>query len=138
MITIRRTKDIFVIDKTLTRHLWDWWGINKPDWTTSKSYWWYGYDKYGWMSYAALRVHDEESMYLGPTYVKQEYRGQGLQTKFLAKRIVFAKQLGFKKLLSSTSIDNYPSSNNLIKHKFYLREPWFGIEAGSLYWQKDI
>jgi GNAT superfamily N-acetyltransferase len=138
MITIRKTKDIFAIDKSLTRHLWDFWGVPKPDWTTSKSYWWYGYDKYGWMAYAALRVHDEESMYLGPTYVKQEYRGKGIQNKFLAKRIAFAKELGFKKLLSSTSIDNYPSSNNLIKNKFYLRPAWFGIEPGSLYWQKDI
>ena len=138
MANIQRTNDVFAVDKTLTKHLRDFWGIPRPDWLTSKSYWWVVYSGQNWIGYSAFRIHDEESVYLGPTFVKAEHRGKGLQKILINKRVNMAKKMGFQKIITSTLMTAYSSSNNLIKCKFHLRPAWFELESETLYWQRDI
>lgn len=133
-LKIRRVKNIFRINKTLTSHLKISWRIEKPTWYTPKHFWWTVTYKGEWVGYAGARIHDEETLYIGPTYIKNEYRGKGLQKRLIMARIRFAKKNGFKKLISSTNWDNYWSSNNLIKCGFFLIKAWDNINEVGLYW----
>lgn len=135
-LRIRRVKNIFKIDSSLTRDLKEYWGVESPGWNDSQHWWWVVFDGNKWVGYGGLRVHDAESVYSGPTYIKQEYRGQGLQFKLLKLRLRFAKKLGFSHILSSTSCDNFHSNNNLIKAGFHLIKGW--IEEEGLYWRHSL
>src|ERR1019366_3836721 len=121
-------KDIFSIDNTLTRSLSDNFGLSVPDWTCPQMYWFVIFDNKQWVGYAALRVHDAITLYSGPTYIKPDFRGQGLQVKLLKKRINLAKKLGYSRIISSTYYHNYPSNNSLIKCGFRLICPWLEQE----------
>ena len=137
-LTYKLVKDVFGVDKSLTRNLWDNFGIGPDTWLVPANYWYVVFDKKDWVAYSGMRVHDNISCYCGPSYVKLEYRGNNLQKKLLRKRIRLAKKMGYTKLLSSTFMDNYPSNNSLISCGFKLVEAWADKSEHSLYWAKEI
>lgn len=139
MIKIRRVKNIFSVDEELTKHIYVYWGL-KPqgDWATPHFWYWVAYDKEQWIAYAALRSHSDEILYAGPAFVKEGYRGKGLQKRLLKARIRFSKKIGYKRVISSTDTDNIWSSNSLITCGFKLIPPWEGISPKGLFWEKII
>lgn len=134
--------DIFSVDKTLTRNLYDNFGVTAPDWSSPQTHWYVIFYKKEWVGYACIRHHSRNEIdsvcYFGPTYIKLQFRGQGLQTKLIKRRLKLAKRLGYTKGISSTLTDNYPSCNSLIKCGFKLIKPWLNQEYNSLYWEKIL
>jgi RimJ/RimL family protein N-acetyltransferase len=66
-----------------------------------------------------------------------KYRGQGLQTRLIRARIVAARRMGLKHLVTYTVPWNPASGNALIRKGFKLYSPatrWGG--AGAAYWSR--
>lgn len=140
-LIVRKVKNIFDISDDLTNNLQELWGVNKPNWLTPVHYWWVVFDITDknnpvWVGYGAARIHDQVTLYVGPTFIKEEYRGLGLQKKLLKTREKFAKKTGFSVLISSTNCDNIWSGNNLIRCGFTQRKPWDELSQHGLYWEK--
>lgn len=77
--------------------------------------------------------------YLKRAYVIREYRGQGLQLRFLEVREAKAREIGYRMLVSECAGDNDPSSQNFAKAGFSVTEPeqcWG--EVGSTYFVKRL
>jgi GNAT superfamily N-acetyltransferase len=138
-VEIKQVKDIFAVDKSLTKHLWEYWQITQDNWLSPQSYWFVIFDGDEWIAYGAARVHNITSIYLGPTYVKENYRGQGLQVKLIKRRIRLAKRLGHTKVISSTFTNNFASINNLIECRFKMVKTWLSEpEPHTLYWERPV
>lgn len=85
-----------------------------------------------------MRILDKDSVYIGPTFIEPMARGCGLQARLIEVREVFARKMGYTKVLSCTHPTNIYSSNNLIRCGYHLIKPWDGIWPDELYWQKDL
>jgi predicted GNAT family acetyltransferase len=72
-------------------------------------------------------------------WVKKQHRGQGLQKKLIKIRLNAAKKNNCYIVITYTTKDNCPSSNNLISQgfKLYLPEYEYGGKE-MLYWNKLI
>lgn len=71
--------------------------------------------------------------------VYKEYRGFGLQRRFIKIRENFAAKNGYNRVITYTSYDNIPSANNLIRSGYLLYIPpqeW-GVRHG-LYFERYI
>jgi hypothetical protein len=72
---INDCKIINFLDKK-TKIDWEWLG-SPPDW-------WFGvFIKKKLIGYGGLRPINEEILYSGPTFINEEYRGNGLQKKLI-------------------------------------------------------
>jgi GNAT superfamily N-acetyltransferase len=74
--------------------------------------------------------------YLCRVGVLPEFRGHGLQRRFIRVREAHARRTGYAGLVTDTTA-NLPSANNLIRAGFVLFEPkapW--AFANTLYWRK--
>ena len=124
------------LDKEIVDHIFKW-NLNWPRFSMERYYWIVYDEKDNWVGYASLGKYNDTSLYCGPTYIKPEYRGNGLQLKLLEIRERFAKKMEFKQLLSCTELENVISSNNLIKRKFTLIDA-IDKEYKCLYWKKEL
>ncbi len=135
-------KNVFDLEPEIVKHIETHFNASIQAWDSPKYYIYVCYDKNDWIGYGCLRHHESNEThsiaYSGPTFVKTPYRGQGLQTLMIKKRIRLAKKLGYHKLISSTFMDNYPSCNSLIKCGFRLIGPWSVPEPDSLYWERVL
>jgi GNAT superfamily N-acetyltransferase len=77
--------------------------------------------------------------YLCRSGILKAHRGLGLQTRLIRVRERQAKLLGWRLLVTDTSILNPASSNNLVKRGFriFIPEKKWGY-VGTLYWQKKL
>lgn len=75
--------------------------------------------------------------YLKRTGVLQSHTGHGLQRRLIRMRESYARKQGWTTIITDTSRDSLPSSNNLIKagYKLYEPETPWGV-PGALYWRK--
>lgn len=124
---------------TITNHIQPYWLVSEKDLMTYRVLVVYSGD--AWAGYACIRTHTKDAnfCYLGPTFVKPEFRGFGLQTYLIKRRIIEARKRGYIRAVSSTFWDNLPSNNNLIRCGFHLIESWHPEpEPRTLYWEKDI
>jgi RimJ/RimL family protein N-acetyltransferase len=70
-------------------------------------------------------------------WVHKDYRGQGLQKKMIKLRLKSA--FGCNVAVTYTTIDNYPSANNLISQGFRLFSPQYAYAGRNmLYFQKEL
>ncbi len=146
MYKIRQVKHIAKVPGLLS-HFETTWGTNHQTWASSQSWLWVVFDESEWVAYGNMYVYGQEQVCVGPTFVKRDYRGQGLQVKLLKRRLRFAKKLGYKTVYSCTYMNNFPSINNLIKTGFSLIRCWISADSDGidcccggncLHWQKDI
>lgn len=110
-----------------------WWEpARQPYW------WWVATDEETgkWAGYSGLTVHGPEAVYTGPVFVKEKYRGYGLQRAMHGPKEQFARDKGYKSIVSCTEYANIHSSNNLIASGFRLTLPWCNYQA--LYWEKKL
>lgn len=92
-----------------------------------------------WAGFAGIQLDfDSKSVMMTPCEVKPEFRGHGLQKKFLQVREDWCRYNGYLTLNSLTFTDNIHSINNLIKSGFTLRKPFFGSNGKGLYWEKKL
>jgi L-amino acid N-acyltransferase YncA len=92
----------------------------------SRTYWWVGFAHQEWVAYSALSVFDFQTMYVGPTFVKPEARGRGLQRVILSLKEEFARSLGVKRLVGVVDEPNPASVKNLEALGFRKVAPWVG------------
>src|SRR4051812_17408470 len=136
-ITIKRV-GIDKLHKTIISSLWEIWALNVGSWTSPAHYIWVVFDGEDWVGYGCARIHDTDTVYLGPTWIHPNYRGNGLQLKLLKKREIFFRKIGIKYLISSTLYTNSTSGNNLIRAGFKLTKAWPGIDPEGLFWRKEL
>jgi GNAT superfamily N-acetyltransferase len=124
----------------------------KWEWALSKCkhWWWAAYPSdadiwTAWVGYSGLSFYDNETAMLGPAFVKEFYRGRGLQRRMYAPKEAFARERGFKTILACTDLWNIHSSNNLMALGFKMRKPWPEAElesgrrkAGAIFWEKSL
>lgn len=108
---------------------------------TDKGYWWLCYTEANIpIGFAGMvpSIRWEQTGYLSRAGVLEAHQGRGLQKRLIRVRILRAKQLGWRYLLSDTS-ENPASANSLISCGFKMYEPMrpYGLKT-SLYWRKKL
>lgn len=101
--------------------------------------WWLGYIAGVPIAYCGILQLDSEYGYLNRAGVLPEMQGQGIQKKLIARRINYARDMGWSYVVTDTVYDNYASINNLISCGFKVycpQEPW--AREDSIYWIKAI
>lgn len=101
--------------------------------------WWVFLDERGKIAAYCGSIYSEGICILIRAWVKKQYRGKGLQKKLIKTRIKSAINNGCHIVITYTTKDNYPSSNNLISQGFKLYLPEYIYGGGEmLYWSKQI
>lgn len=111
---------------------------SEPDWEYAA--WWAVYEQGTPVAFAGLQPSQRwrDAGYLVRAGVLPAHRGRGLQRRLLRARERFARDAGWRWLLSAT-YKNTTSANNLIREGFLLyepRRPW--LARGALYWLKEL
>lgn len=92
-----------------------------------------------WAGFAGIQLDkDAKRAMMTPCEVKPEFRGHGLQKKFLQVREDWCRYNGYLTLNSLTFADNIHSANSLIRSGYTLRKPFFGSNGKGLYWEKKL
>ena len=83
-------------------------------------------------------TNEWDTVFFSRAGVIKTHRGKGIGQRLLKVRLKAAKELEMRNVITYT-IDNVPSSNNLIKAGFKLFDPHypFGGE-GALHWIKEL
>lgn len=82
-------------------------------------FWWVVLDGDEWVAYAGLSHFDENTFYLGPTFVKEQYRGKGLQSRLIKLREMYVQIfLEGDGLISFVEKTNIVSAKNLKENGF--------------------
>lgn len=107
-----------------------------------ESYWWYAYHKGIAIGYSGLLYYPwlkEPAAFLYRTGVSKDYRGFGLQKRFIKVRERQALKDGYNRIISYTSYDNLASANSLIScgYKLYMPPTTWGVK-NALYFQKYL
>lgn len=104
------------------------------------SYWWLAYCGKEVVGFAGLTYYPHlSSAFLSRVGVLAEYRGLGLQRKFIRVRERQAVKDGYLRVVSYTSYDNVASANNLIRcgYKLYIPKFYWGVR-NALYLEKTL
>lgn len=92
-----------------------------------------------WAGFAGIQLDkDAKRAMMTPCEVKPEFRGHGLQKKFLQVREDWCRYNGYLTLNSLTFTDNIYSINNLIACGYKLRKPFYASNGKGLYWEKKL
>lgn len=118
------------------------WELRNRD--LDEALWWICYDLEtdgAIAGYAAIKQSAKfgDCAYLFRAGVLPEYRGQGLQRRFLRVREAKARREGWVWAVTDCTADNLASCNSLISggYKLYMpTRPW-GLR-GALYWRKHL
>jgi len=113
-------------------------------WWRKYAFWWIAYHEGTPIGMAGLDFWnppdvDDPSAFLARVGVLTEYRGLGLQSRFIKVREKQAVEEGYSRIITYTSLDNVHSANNLIKHKYRLYVPpvnW-GVR-NAMYFEKYL
>lgn len=81
----------------------------------------------------------ENICYLHRVGVLPEYRGHNIQCRFIRARVRWARQMGARRVVTYTSLDNEPSARNLQKCGFFLyNAPWKYAGDRVVYWRFEL
>lgn len=114
-------------------------GITEPDYIcpgAERMIWFTVYPilAHEWLAYSCIQICENGSYYFGPTFVKPEWRGQGLQRMLIEAKEDYARRHGCKHIISSAYLDNTISINNMLKCGF--KEDY--RDETSIYLSKEI
>lgn len=105
-----------------------------------KAFWWGYFHQGKLVAASALSIWIPGWGFLARTLVHPDFRGLGLQKRFIRAREKFARCKGVHTLVTYTDPKNIISANNLIKCGFQLyipTEKW-GIQPFCYYFKKNI
>lgn len=93
-----------------------------------------------WVGYGGYRKIDDSNVYIGPTMIKEEYRGKGLQRNLIRARLRYAKKEKYKYAISNIYTYNYISGNNLIAEGFRMaRIPsYYDTEPDEVWFSRNL
>lgn len=93
-----------------------------------------------WVGYGGYRKIDNERVYSGPTFIKEEFRGKGLQRKLIRARIAQAKKDGYKESVSCVDNYNHHSGNNLIAEGYRMTSipSYYDIEQYEVWFKRKL
>ena len=78
-------------------------------------------------------------LFLSRAGLLREYRGRGIQRKFIRVRESFAKRNGYEVIITYTYKDNYQSMASLIKNGYKVYEPEYDYAGPDfIYFMKEI
>ena len=104
-------------------------------------YWWIAWEGAKPVGFAGMRPCQEKCNegYAALTRcgVLREYRGQGLQKRFLKARVAYARRLGMTHVVGYAMKDNYPSANSLMACGFKLYAGNWGGKS-ALHFQRAL
>jgi GNAT superfamily N-acetyltransferase len=103
------------------------------------SEWWVAED-YRPIAFAGLHLYQQPKVaFLCRVGVLSNYRGFGLQRRFIRVREKHAVRRGYDRIVTYTERNNYASANNLIRCGYRLYHPRreFGLKD-SLYFEKQL
>jgi len=104
------------------------------------AWWWMAYDGDKSVGFTGAKFEEEfNTLFLARSGVFREYRGQGIQRRFIRVRENLARRREIPRIATYTSHDNIQSANNLIKCGYRIYQPPFlwGC-AGAIYFEKRI
>lgn len=108
---------------------------------TVEGHWWIAYcgdEPVAFGGIKSLAPLEEDVGLFTRAGVIPEHRGRGLQARLIRIRLRFAKKHGWGLVLTST-YDNPPSANNLIRQGFLMYDPSYRwMSKGTLYWIRKI
>lgn len=109
-----------------------------PDFTFGE--WWLAFNDAGPVGFAGYQPARTEqgAVYLARAGVLSGHRGHGLQRRLIDVRLRAARRAGYATAITTT-YDNPPSSNNLIRCGFRMyapEAPWGA--AGTCYWRRAL
>lgn len=107
------------------------------------SVWWLVSEGGVAVGFGGVQEYNHNYAFLYRACILEDHRGYGLQRKLIKKRVKWAKDYGYKGVLTYTLAENTTSANNLIREGFLLfdpEEPWSSEEDGDpvLYWYLDF
>lgn len=109
----------------------------------SRGFWWLAIDENnvaaGFTGMVPFFDQADGVGYLKRAYVLPQYRGQGMQIRFIAERESKASELGWHLLVTECARDNIASARNLLHAGFEAFTPdqkWAGED--SMYFRKRI
>lgn len=119
MYDIKQTKNIALVQELHSRLFPD------DSWVGDHHTFWIATDMSGVPVGFASAVHREDLDYvfLSRAGVDKSASGQGLQRRLIRARIAWAKKRGVSKIITYTSLKNYPSIINLLACGFRFDKP---------------
>lgn len=105
-------------------------------------YWWFAYSSGNPIGFTGLLYYPylkQPAAFLYRSGVLKDWRGYGLQKRFIKCRERQAIKDGYHRIISYTSYDNYPSANSLIScgYKLYKPPTEWGVK-NAYYFQKYL
>lgn len=103
-------------------------------------WWWLAYDGEKHVGFTGAKFEAEfNTLFLARSGVIREYRGLGIQRRFVRVREALARRNGIPRTATYTSGDNVHSANNLIKcgYRIYTPPFFWGVE-GAIYFEKKL
>jgi GNAT superfamily N-acetyltransferase len=130
------TPEIKLILNQIDKRLFD----DSPLAMKEGSYWWLAYCGKEVVGFAGLTYYPQlSSAFLSRVGVLPEYRGLGLQRRFIKARERQSVKDGYFRIVSYTSYDNVASANNLIKcgYRLYIPKFYWGVR-NALYLLREL
>lgn len=141
-----RAKKVFSFGKVINQSLYDliqimdkniFYGCNNE--FQENREWWVILDERNKIAAYCGSIYSEGICILIRAWVKKQYRGNGLQKRLIKIRLKGALLNDCHVVITYTTKDNYPSSNNLISQGFKLYFPQYAYGGNEmLYWNKQF
>lgn len=87
------------------------------------AHWFVAYENKKYTGFGGLWKLNGLVAYMGPTFVKEQFRGKGIHRRLIEARLEFAKNLNVDIVWSRAEMDNIASARNLIRCGFNLDKP---------------
>jgi RimJ/RimL family protein N-acetyltransferase len=94
------------------------------------------------VGFCLLNISDSDYGYYTRAGINKKHWGKGLHKRMLLVREKFARQFGYSRIVTYTTIDNIQSISNLQKRGYMIYEPKSKYADDKknkfLYWKKDL
>jgi RimJ/RimL family protein N-acetyltransferase len=108
----------------------------------STAYWWGAFDTDNnkLVGATCLSIWIPGWAFLARSVVKKDFRGQGLQQRFIKAREKFARLQNVHTIVTYVSPENIASANNLIRcgYELYIPQEKWGLQPFCYYFRKKI
>ena len=141
-IVIRRAISELDAERILTLHGESFTGGREDCPSLDKGAWWLLFKNKKPVAFAGIHPSNNyvKTAYLCRVAVSECYRGMGFQKKLIQVREKWAKQQGYKWVITDSAPNNPASSNSLINCRYKLWIPVVGwaLYRPVLYWRKKL
>lgn len=131
---LRKTKDVETVE-SLNKRIFP---SDDPDISRTSTFWLLYRQKVP-IGFCSVRPISRSILFFSRAGLLYGHRGYGLHQRMIKNRIKWAKENGYKKIITYTIFSNVKSARNLIKLGFELYEPeWAYAGKEYLYFMKTL